>query len=202
MPIKFRCPSCRGRLSIARRKAGTEVVCPSCSSPVVVPVPSPEDVLREVEARLSQESSSSKKTKSGSKADTTSEKAIQLPDRPDSGPASLDHPVLTRSGRHSPPAARPTIDRPLFERDNLDELLEPESKKPSTKPELKLSVRSEERKKAVVARRAAPLPPATLPETPPGFRIAPTMAAFLVMLVLFLMSLSFAAGFLLNGSLR
>ena len=37
MPIKFRCPLCEGMLSIARRKAGAQVVCPKCGDEVTVP---------------------------------------------------------------------------------------------------------------------------------------------------------------------
>jgi biopolymer transport protein ExbD len=37
MPIQFRCPSCQQLLSISRRKAGTEVFCPVCTSLVMVP---------------------------------------------------------------------------------------------------------------------------------------------------------------------
>jgi hypothetical protein len=37
MPIKFRCPLCEGMLSIARRKAGSQVVCPRCGDEVTVP---------------------------------------------------------------------------------------------------------------------------------------------------------------------
>ena len=37
MPIRFRCPTCEGLLSIARRKAGTQIVCPKCRDEVMVP---------------------------------------------------------------------------------------------------------------------------------------------------------------------
>lgn len=37
MPIKFRCPVCEGMLSIARRKAGAQIVCPKCGDDVTVP---------------------------------------------------------------------------------------------------------------------------------------------------------------------
>ena len=37
MPIRFRCSMCSGMLSIARRKAGTEVECPKCGYEVTVP---------------------------------------------------------------------------------------------------------------------------------------------------------------------
>ena len=39
MPIRFRCPSCDGLLSIATRKAGTEVACPKCREGLIVPSP-------------------------------------------------------------------------------------------------------------------------------------------------------------------
>lgn len=42
MPIRFRCPGCDGLLSIARRKAGTDVACPKCGELVIVP-PIPDD---------------------------------------------------------------------------------------------------------------------------------------------------------------
>jgi phage FluMu protein Com len=37
MPINFRCPTCDRTLSIARRKAGSEVQCPKCGNQVKVP---------------------------------------------------------------------------------------------------------------------------------------------------------------------
>ncbi len=37
MPIQFRCTHCRQKLSITRRKAGTEVACPACAKPIRVP---------------------------------------------------------------------------------------------------------------------------------------------------------------------
>jgi hypothetical protein len=37
MPIRFRCGYCNHLLAIARRKAGTETICPSCGYTVTVP---------------------------------------------------------------------------------------------------------------------------------------------------------------------
>ena len=37
MPIQFACPECRQRLSIGSRKAGTEILCPKCKAPTLVP---------------------------------------------------------------------------------------------------------------------------------------------------------------------
>lgn len=45
MPIRFRCGHCHQLLGIARRKAGTVVVCPSCQQAVVVPTTDEADAL-------------------------------------------------------------------------------------------------------------------------------------------------------------
>jgi hypothetical protein len=37
MPIRFRCPTCTGLMSIARRKANATVACPKCGEQVIVP---------------------------------------------------------------------------------------------------------------------------------------------------------------------
>ena len=37
MPVRFRCSECRSKLSIARRKIGTAVACPTCHHTVTVP---------------------------------------------------------------------------------------------------------------------------------------------------------------------
>lgn len=37
MPVRFRCTTCRSSLSIARRKVGTDVKCPTCHTMVTVP---------------------------------------------------------------------------------------------------------------------------------------------------------------------
>src|SRR5262249_11509480 len=42
MPIRFRCQYCNQLMGIARRKAGTEVECPTCKGKVIVPQSSAE----------------------------------------------------------------------------------------------------------------------------------------------------------------
>lgn len=42
MPIRFRCPDCETTLSIATRKAGTQIACPKCGEEVLVPAPGSE----------------------------------------------------------------------------------------------------------------------------------------------------------------
>ena len=44
MPIRFRCPTCTGLMSIARRKANAVVTCPKCGEQVVVPATEPAAV--------------------------------------------------------------------------------------------------------------------------------------------------------------
>jgi len=44
MPIRFRCQDCKKLLGIARRKAGTEIICPHCAAFLIVPT---EDDLNE-----------------------------------------------------------------------------------------------------------------------------------------------------------
>ena len=46
MPIRFHCPPCGQLLGIARRKAGTQVQCPSCRAWVLVPNTSEAEFLR------------------------------------------------------------------------------------------------------------------------------------------------------------
>ena len=43
MPIRFRCPGCEGLLSIAQRKAGSEILCPKCGEALIVPPPLDSD---------------------------------------------------------------------------------------------------------------------------------------------------------------
>jgi hypothetical protein len=42
MPIRFRCPYCQQLLGIARRKAGSQVECPTCHAQVLVPASEPQ----------------------------------------------------------------------------------------------------------------------------------------------------------------
>lgn len=43
MPIRFRCPHCSRLLGIAKRKAGTQTNCPQCGRPFTVPPDEPDD---------------------------------------------------------------------------------------------------------------------------------------------------------------
>ncbi len=47
MPVRFRCVYCNKLLSIATRKAGTVINCPTCEKPLIVPTPEPENEAQE-----------------------------------------------------------------------------------------------------------------------------------------------------------
>jgi phage FluMu protein Com len=53
MPIRFRCGHCNRLLGIARRKAGTDAICPHCGYTITVPEPRGERTeLAEIESLL------------------------------------------------------------------------------------------------------------------------------------------------------
>jgi biopolymer transport protein ExbD len=58
MPIRFRCTHCRQLLSVASRKAGQSVNCPSCQGALVVPTPDEPPPSAPLEAEASADESS------------------------------------------------------------------------------------------------------------------------------------------------
>ncbi|MGL6072753.1 MAG: hypothetical protein ACRC8S_01200 [Fimbriiglobus sp.] len=94
MPVRFRCPNCETLLSIAKRKAGTEIVCPKCQDEVLVPSPDmpnsePEIDLADEEATTAPETSrkngsmttsvlTKKQESNGSKSDSSSIKPVVI----------------------------------------------------------------------------------------------------------------------------
>ncbi len=93
MPIKFRCPSCRTKLSITSKKAGASVPCPKCQSMVTVPSP---ETLRRLDPKTS-----------GSESAPTS---ASPPDSPVDDPFALDADNLdllrSLSGEEQPPETK------------------------------------------------------------------------------------------------
>src|SRR5262245_22647675 len=98
MPIRFRCTACGGVLSIAKRKAGSNVLCPKCAVSVVVPgastVPDPD--------------------------------RTEAPARPavGGGPVIAGRPVAA-NGSAAKRTTKPAADPPLFERLDFEALLQP-----------------------------------------------------------------------------
>ena len=122
MPVVFRCFYCRGKLSIARRKAGHDVTCPRCQAVITVPVP--EDLGDQLTELL-----------------TVGSHHAAAPARPepqpvqtdyqhdaafDGGDVVLPHPPTPKpkpAPKKQPMSARSANDLPLFEADEIEQLL-------------------------------------------------------------------------------
>lgn len=80
MPVRFRCSECRSKLSIARRKIGTEVACPTCRQMVTVPT---ENDLRDEATELMEFGGTATATKPATKAKVEkAAKPVDLEDMP------------------------------------------------------------------------------------------------------------------------
>ena len=137
MPIQFRCPACGGRLSIAKRKAGTQVACPKCKADVMVPGAEPRQAA-----------------------------AVAAP---------------AAAVAVSKPAAVALEDRPLFERDDFEELID-NAPKPVFAP----------------AARAEP-PPREFADADDVILISRGAATVLAVLMLVLLAMAFATGYLIGS---
>jgi hypothetical protein len=103
MPIRFRCPTCNRQLSTARRKVGTQVVCPRCEDTITVP-----------------------------EADLCDPRTAEAPQAVRAGtakpPRVNGRPATTRPAAVAP---KPGDSGPLFEREDFERLLEPAVRKAS-----------------------------------------------------------------------
>ena len=189
MPITFRCPSCRNRLSTAKRKAGSLVSCPGCGAEVQVPTAS-EKLDPQVERLL---------TTAGGRAEYQGESedphSIDAP-TPDFGPqadpppSEPPPPPKSPVARRAKPAAKPgpapvpqskLNDLPLFEREDFAEMLEKDAEEAEEEEPL-------------------PLPDESEPTAPAdGFLVTRGTATLVMVAVVVLLGLAFAAGFLVGN---
>ena len=174
MPIAFRCPKCRNKLSTAKRKAGTLVACPSCG--VEVRVPTAADKLDPQVERLLAAAGSV----AGGGAETVTPEIDPLPPPP---PPPPPVPMARRAKPVPPPAPSPAKldDLPLFEREDFAEMLE---------------------KGAESDADETPLPLPSRPEPTPaidGFIVTRGTAIAVLVSVVVLLGLAFAAGFLVGN---
>jgi hypothetical protein len=139
---------CGGTLSIARRKAGSEVTCPKCEYEITVPEPE----------------------------EAPAEDELDLAPEPEPEPAPSRATRLKTQARPAP--AAPKADLPLFERDDIEKLLEP-TRAPDPKPE-------------------APPAPLAVPVADGGLTISYAAAVMLSVLMLVLLGLAFATGYLIG----
>lgn len=168
MPIRFRCSSCNRLLGIARRKAGSETKCPHCGATIMVPASDEDDDER-------------------TRLDDIDELMNPLSAAP--APVIATRPATPSMPRAvarpvSEPLPLPEEEQPLFERD-LDSVLQAHG--------------------ATTAAEAAKPKPATTAGTDAmslepernHLVISSQKATALVVIIVVLLALSFAAGFLI-----
>jgi hypothetical protein len=176
MPITFRCPACRNKLSTAKRKAGSLVTCPGCNGEVRVPTAN-EKLDPQVERLLAT---------AGAVADAPTKPQVspfdfregaQPPSPPP--PPPEPKPKSTVKRVNPVPTTKELNDLPLFERPDFAELLE----------------EAEEEEKEPL-----PLPTAPPPQTKPadGFVVTRVTAIAVLVAVMALLGLAFTAGFLVS----
>ena len=102
MPVRFRCDTCNGKLSIATRKIGTPVECPRCNESMIVP--SASQIGEELTELLM----------------TVGKSSRELAERRETASAAAP-PSTARS-------AKSLDEMPLFERSDFDKLLDPRVK--------------------------------------------------------------------------
>lgn len=211
MPIRFRCPHCSRLLGIARRKAGTRINCPQCAAAVTVPVPdgATEPDLNEIDDLMNPVAGANGEPPP---PPVPLPDPTDLPDLPDPEPGRPA--VATRSPRPAPPLPpQPAAPRlapaaprgkphrrkdggnPLFEQDDVDALLgfgrpnaafnfEDGSTGPRAKPVSGMDAMSLDEGHG-----------------PTKIVLSPQKAMLLVVGVVFLLGLAFAAGFLIASNL-
>jgi len=147
VPVRFRCDTCNGKLSIATRKIGTPVECPRCNESMLVPSTS----------QIGEELTELLLSVGGARCEAVGAVA----------------PIL-RPGR--------SLDEmPLFERDDIEEMLEPLGKKAAPLP--------------------LPEPEAASAKFDPfdAIVISRTRATILAVAVFALIGLAFGLGYIIRG---
>ncbi|MBN9120666.1 MAG: hypothetical protein J0I06_16200 [Planctomycetes bacterium] len=189
MPIRFRCSYCNRLLGIATRKAGTETTCPHCGYTITVPVPQENGDgrtermnLDDVEAALGQ----------GATEVVPPQAAVAAPPAPVEKPRAeapkpvrvSPKPVPVAPKAHAAPVPAPVSsnpdERPLFERD-MDEIL---GKTAAPVEDTR------EKPRAVSGMDAL-----SVGEPTHNIVISAQKATFLMVLVVVLLVLAFAAGY-------
>lgn len=200
MPIRFRCPYCNRLLGIATRKAGTRTTCPHCGNSITVPIPAAEGEkterinVEDVDELLGKSAGATVKEAPAPAAAAAApsqpevlEPEFEEPHAPASSPRPARQKVTKAAAAKPPPRAKSKPydpdDPPLFEGD-VDEILgassaPDEEERDRPKPTGGLDAMS----LAEPASRALTL--------------TPQAATLLMVAVVVLMALSFAAGYLL-----
>jgi hypothetical protein len=182
MPVVFRCFYCRGKLSIARRKAGQDVECPRCQA--IITVPAPDDLGDELTQLLS---ASKEHTAVGATRTARSNDDFEA-----AAPAAMDGPTPTLPDPPAPPPRKPApkpirspAEMPLFEAEGIEQLLASKlGPEPLPFPK--------------------PPPPPSASDVPnmvmdDAFVVSRAKATLLMIGVVLAIGLAFAAGFVVRG---
>jgi phage FluMu protein Com len=193
MPIRFRCQRCNKLLGIARRKAGSETTCPHCGATITVPADEDEPRdraevhnLDDIDALLNPFSAPAAPLPL---APPPPPAAKSSPPPPPPAPAARPAPAPDRPKREPRPEPLPLPEdlpegeRPLFERD-VDAVLgatgrlpEREPTKPPPRPTSGMDAMSVEEERGQIV-------------------LSSQKATALAVVVVLLIALSFAAGFM------
>lgn len=211
MPIHFRCPTCFGLLSIARRKAGKVVHCPKCGDNVIVPsnprAEEDDDATAVVEIGVSKPTHAAAASDSG-KLDEIAREHVALQTKQ---AAAMKSTPRTESPKPPSPKVerklKPVVptkskeDSPLFEREDFEELLNPAAKKLAEQQAQSGGAArglagTASAREAVVD--AVPLE-VPIPIGEEGIFITKSSATMLAVMVFVLLGLSFAAGYLVGS---
>lgn len=190
MPIRFRCPHCSRLLGIAKRKAGSQTNCPQCGRALTVPEnDQPEEPLdlTDLDALVNPLSLASEDAESSGLAslDDTPRPATSTATKPPPQPVSAPKPAPPR------PQRKMGDEEPLLEAD-VDDLLG--LQKPGEK--FDLEEEPQRRKKPVSGMDAMSLGNETSKVV-----LSAQKATLLVVAVVVLLGVAFAAGFLIRSSL-
>lgn len=120
MPIRFHCPKCHVKLSVALRKAGHTSPCPNCRQPIQIPAAPPDASPPPLPAKVS---TSQATLAIPAKPVLKEVPAAALIERSPSGPTELapsPHPANARTPGESVPSAVPLMGQPARMPDSLD----------------------------------------------------------------------------------
>jgi ribosomal protein S27E len=197
MPIRFRCPGCDGLLSIARRKAGTDISCPKCGELVIVPTLPDDQTEADIEG-VGDAVEAVAPPRSEPKKEPP--KPESKPKREPGGVAVKDAPpkVEAEKPKPKPEKIKPKGDKsdaPLFERSDFEALLNPALEKAKGDEPKPLPPPAAEKPAA----KAVVIAPTGMPEDSQGIFLSRGALTMMVVLGLVLLALAFAAGYLVGS---
>lgn len=198
MPIRFRCPGCDGLLSIARRKAGTDISCPKCGELVIVPTLPDDQTEADIEGVGDAVEAVAPPRPEAKKEPPA--KPEPRPKREPGGVAVKEPPpkVEAEKPKPKPEKIKPKGDKsdaPLFERSDFEALLNPALEKAKADEPKPLPLAAADK----VVAKAVPINPTGVPEDSQGIFLSRGALTMMVVMGLVLLALAFAAGYVVGS---